>query len=248
MKSKQTVLRIVMVIVVLALLAGCTTATPTAAPTAVPIIPATPAPTLDQAATLSVLGTQVAQTYVANQTLNAPTATPIPPTATLAPATPGTTGVPTNTPLPPTATQAATPTNTSVSSTNTPVPTSTPVQPTVAFVFPTITPQFSPTPKPYDCAVLSVSPKPLDPNKAGSDFTGAWVVINTGTQTWPQAQTDVKYVSGEKFQLNGDIVDLSNDVSSGRYYDVYVNMKAPKYIGRILQPGPSCPAARRCAH
>jgi len=215
MKFKLCVLRIVAGIAILALMAGCTTATPTA----VSNNPPTQAPTIDQAATLSVLGTQVAQTYVANQTLNAPTA--VPPSATPVPVT--------NTPLPPTPTPAATgvPTSTPAplpTSTNTPLP-------TLAFVFPTATPQFSPTPKPYSCTVLSVSPKPTDSIKVGAEFTGTWVVINTGTEAWPQAQTDVNYVSGEKFQLNGDIVDLQTDVPSGHYYTVDINMKATKYTG-----------------
>jgi hypothetical protein len=208
MKFNQTVLRILVGIVMISLLAGCATTTPTAAPTAAPNNPPTQAPTANQAATLSVLGTQVAQTYIANQTLNAPAATAVPPTATPAPAT--------NTPPPATAT---------------PTVASTPLPPTATYVWPTITPQFSPTPKAYDCIVLDVSPKQTDKIKAESDFTGSWVVVNTGTGTWPQPQTDIKYVSGEKFQLNGDIVDLNNGVSSNQYYNVYVNMKAPKYSG-----------------
>ncbi len=210
MMFKQFVLRIVVGIVIVALMAGCTTATPTAAPTAASTNPPTQAPTVDQAATLSVLGTQVAQTYVANQTLNAPAATAVPPTSTVVPAT--------NTPLPATATLPPTVTNT-------------PQKPTAAIVYPTVTPQFSPTPLAYSCTVLSVYPKSTDSIKTEADFTGTWVVVNTGTQAWPQAQTDVKYVSGEKFQLNGDIVDLQTDVPSGHYYTVDINMKATKYIG-----------------
>ena len=216
MKFKQTALRIVVGIAILALMAGCT-ATPTTALT-VSTNPPTQAPTVDQAATLSVLGTQVAQTYVANQTLNAP-ATVVPPTSTPVQAT--------NTPLPQAPAKTGVPTDTPA-----PLPTSTnTAAPTLAFVFPTITPQYSPTPKAYTCTVLSVSPQPTEVVKTGADFTGAWVVVNTGTATWPKAQTDVKFVSGEKFQLNGDIVDLSNDVAVGSYYNVYVNMKAPKYTG-----------------
>jgi hypothetical protein len=57
------------------------------------------------------------------------------------------------------------------------------------------------------------------------------VVVNTGTEPWPKAQTDVRYVSGEKFQFKGDIVDLDNDVPSGHYYNVYIDMRAPQYTG-----------------
>jgi hypothetical protein len=87
MNSKLIGLRILLVLTVI--LAGCTTQTatmaPTTAPTATPTVMPTASPTMNQAATMSVLSTQVAGTVIANLTLTAPTSTPVPPTSTPSP-------------------------------------------------------------------------------------------------------------------------------------------------------------------
>jgi hypothetical protein len=91
MFSKSMSQRILIVLALVVLLAGCSSPTPAATPT----VP--PQPTVNVQATLGVAQTQAVQTFVANLTQNAPTATKIQPTNTLAPtATP----LPTNTPLP----------------------------------------------------------------------------------------------------------------------------------------------------
>jgi Ig-like domain from next to BRCA1 gene len=199
--------------IIILILTGCTTVTATVAPA----VPPTTAPTTDQLPTLNLVRTQAVQTALANLTLTAPTATPVLPTATLVLQT--TLALPTGTPAP---------SATSVPS-NTPLPST--ALPTSASVRFTLVPSLSPTPLAYSCYVLDVSPKPADKITTESGFDGRWVVVNTGTAAWPHLQTDIRYVSGEKFQTKGDIVDLESDVASSSSYTVYVNMKAPKYTG-----------------
>jgi hypothetical protein len=86
MLSKPMALRIVSAILLIVLLAGCSSTTPTPAPTT------PPQPTVDLKPTLNSVQTQAVQTFVVDMTKNAPTATKV---------------VPTNTPQP-TATQAPT--------------------------------------------------------------------------------------------------------------------------------------------
>ena len=103
MSSKQMGLRILAVIVLTTILAGCTNTTATVAPTAPPA--QTSAPTFDLQATLDMGKTQAAQTVIADLTQTVLSATPIPPTDT---PTMTATTAPTNTPLPPTAIPTAT--------------------------------------------------------------------------------------------------------------------------------------------
>jgi hypothetical protein len=136
MNSKLMLNKILAVIMVAIILSSCNlktavsvpTAVATTAPTAIPTAAAptdTLAPTIDQ----NLVNTQAAQTAAASMTLNAPTATSIPPTSTF-------TAVPvitqTFTPLPPTAT------------------------PTVTYIY--VTKTSTPTPIGYACSVISTSP------------------------------------------------------------------------------------------
>jgi hypothetical protein len=209
MSSKPMGLKILAVIVVLAtFMAGCTNATPTAAPTAVPTI----APTIDQAPTLSLLGTQVAQTFAANLTLTVPPATPVPPTATLPPtATPppavAATAAPTSTPLPPPALPTAT---------------------SSAFVG---TPYRTPTLTTYNCGIISVSPGLKDTIQADTDFMASWWVENTGTETWAVTDVVIQFIKGENFQKTGTSYNLYQSVNPTGSYTVNINMHAPKLAG-----------------
>lgn len=115
MRLKQSFQKVLVVIALAAILAGCSSPTPTA----------TVMPTVDQQPTLNAVRTQVAQTVVADLTKNAPTATPVTPTATAQPTQ--TQVPPTDTPVPPTAAPTAKPTATYIPWTATPLYTATPV-------------------------------------------------------------------------------------------------------------------------
>ena len=202
-------LRILAMVVLVTILAGCTnaTATPTSSPTSIQ------QPTTIQQATFDLLRTQAAQTVVANLTQNAPTNTPVLPTATPVPTStpaPTSTPLPTNTPLPPTS------------------------LPTATFVPWTSTPYYTATSTAYNCTITSVTPKTTDTLKAGQDFDGNWVVKNTGTSGWLMVDTDFKYVSGTKFQTKGDLFDFKSDVAVGASYTVIVDMLAPTDAGTYL--------------
>lgn len=198
---------------IILILTGCTTVTATVAPAVLP----TAAPTTDTLPTLNLVRTQAVQTVLAFLTQPPPTATPVLPTATLVLLT--TLALPTDTPAP-----SATP-----APSNTPLPPT--ALPTATYIPYTLVPSLSPTPVAYSCYVLDVSPKPADKITTESGFDGRWLVVNNGTAAWPHLQTDIRYVSGEKFQTKGDIVDMQSDVAVNGSYTVYVNMKAPKYTG-----------------
>ncbi len=204
MSSKSLGLKIIMVMMLAAVLAGCNSAATTVAPTS--------GTNTDQQATLDSLRTQVAQTVIANPTLVPPTETPVletnTPTITSTP-TSTVTPLATSTPLPPTLTP-----------TRTPVPwTSTPV--------------YTATSTAFNCTITSVTPNTAStPIKVGYDFDGNWVIKNTGTETWNHGDIDIKYISGTKFQVAGqDVVDLKNDVAHDASYTVIIDMVAPTTAG-----------------
>jgi len=174
------------------ILAGCSPA-PTPSPTAVP--------TIDPQPTFNAIATQAVQTMVADLTLNAPTATPVTPTATPAP---------TETPAP----------------TNTPAPTETPTR---VFIPWTATP--TATQAAYACTVTGVSPTTSDTIKVDQDFDAKWSLKNTGTKTWIAGNTDIGFIDGTKFQTSGDLFDLSSDVAPNGTYTVVIDMKAPSSDG-----------------
>jgi hypothetical protein len=123
MYSKSMVGKILSVVIIAAIFAGCNAA-PTATPTA--------APTVDQKPTFDAVSTQAVQTMVANLTLNAPTATQTSlPTDTPAP-TATTPPQPTNTPAP-----SETPTRVFIPWTKTPTATQAVYNCTVTSVSPT---------------------------------------------------------------------------------------------------------------
>lgn len=119
-------LKLLIVILMAGLLAGCSSPTPTAIPTTAPTLPVQP--TVNVQPTLFAAQTQAVQLYIANLTQNAPTATRV---------------LPTNTPLP-TATPAisATPQGTAVKATATlaPKPAGSTVTPAVSCVVKSVYP------------------------------------------------------------------------------------------------------------
>jgi len=212
MHAKPMPLKILAVLLIAAILAGCSLQFNVPTPTTAPTIAhnteenskPTTAPTEDVQPTLDMVKTQAAQTVVAELTLNAPTATPITPTST---ATATVTLGPTNTPVPPTA------------------------KPTATFIPWTATPKYTATPLGYACVITEATPKSTDQIKVSTDFDGRWVVKNTGTITWLKSGVDFKYISGTKFQVLGDLFDMKSDVAPDASYTVIVDMKAPVDAG-----------------
>ncbi len=203
MSSKSMGLKLILVIMITAILAGCNTAATTVAPTV--------ESTSDQQATLDSLRTQVAQTVIANPTLVPPTDTPVLETDTptiTSTATSTVTPLPTSTPLPPT------------------------IAPTRTLVPWTSTPVYTATLTTFNCAITEVTPNSTTTVKKGDDFDGRWVVKNTGTETWIHTEVDIKYISGTKMQKAGeDLLDMKSDVAHNASYTVIVDMIAPSTAG-----------------
>jgi len=202
MKNTRITLRILAMVAIMTILAGCSTATTAVVATAVP--------TEIQASTVSAIMTQAANTVFANLTKNAVTDTPALPTNTLAPSG---TPLPTNTPLP----------------TSTPLPP--PATATATYIPWTSTPVFTPTLTTYNCTLTDASPKTTNKITPGMDIDGQWVVKNTGSETWLHTEIDLKYVSGTKFQTISDLFDLKSDVAKNESYTVIVDMLAPATVG-----------------
>ncbi len=202
MRLQQMVQKILVVLVMAAILVGCST--PTTAPIATAMPTTGQQATVDQQPTLNALGTQVAQTMVVDLTKNAPTETPVTPTATDEPtATPA----PTNTPMPPTA------------------------LPTATYIPWTATPLYTNTPVNNACSITSVEPLSTTILLKKADFDGKWVVKNIGAQTWETSAVDIVYKSGTKLQKLYDIEDLKTTVPYNSSLTVIVDMTAPADAG-----------------
>jgi len=203
------------VVVMTAFLMGCTTQTVTVIPTTPPQATSDPQPTFN------AVQTQAAQTVIANLTKNAPTATPVKLTNTVAPSA---TSAPTSTP---TSAPTSTPT---VALTATLAATVAPtLTPTQAVKLSTLTPTLST----YNCANLSQAPLNTDVMPPYADFDGVWVVQNTGSQLWTNADLDILYLSGTRLQKRADVneVPFTVSVSHNEQYTVRVDMKAPAVPG-----------------
>lgn len=174
---------------------------------------ATPQPTVDIASTLDAARTQAVLTVEAEQA-SRPTATELPPTATLAPSA---TELPTETPLP---------SSTPVIATNTPPPTNTPAGPTK-----TPPPTLTPTASDYGCSITAFSPARGDTFPPKADFDGRWTVKNTGKKSWLTSEIDYRYHSGEKMYVGGDVFDLKKDVAPGESIEIIVDMLSPTNAG-----------------
>lgn len=169
-------------------------------------------PTVNTQPTVNAIQTQAVATAVMDMTLKAPTAAPVLPTATALPPTEAPTLAPTNTPEPVVVLPTA-------------VPTATRIPPTQA-------PVYTATSTAYNCTVTEASPAFGADIRFGGDFDGKWVVKNTGTETWSSGDVDIKYVSGTKFQVSVDALDLGKDVAKGESYTIIVDMLAPADAGR----------------
>ena len=208
MSVKIIAWKLLLVLALAGLLAGCgsptATVTPTAAATTAPTsAPATAAPTLDLQPTLNAVKTQSAATVIANLTQNAPSATSLPPTATQ-PAQATATAAPSSTPLP-----AAT-----------------------ATTKPILTPwTLVPTQAAYSCAITSFYPTKNISYPPLSNFDVQWVIRNTGKDKWLATETQLHYVDGVKMQKFGDTVNLKTDVAPNGSYTLGIDMVAPAATG-----------------
>ncbi|HVP21981.1 MAG TPA: NBR1-Ig-like domain-containing protein [Anaerolineaceae bacterium] len=205
MPPKSILFKLFAAIIVLTILGGCTSPTPQPTATPIPFPTATLAPTVDQ----NLINTQAAQTATAN----APTESPVPPSAT-----PTDTQAPTVT-LTPSDTATITPTFTSLPPTAFPTWTLSPF---------TLTP--SSTPSGYACTVTSTTPKSTDTVKVSTNFGFTWVIQNTGSKLWGQHNADLKYVSGASMQTK-NLFDFTQDVRPGASYTATVTMNSPATAG-----------------
>ena len=134
----------------------------------------------------------------------------------------------TETPLP-TQTQAPTaspefvevtlPADTPIAITNTPnIPSS-----------PNETPTVSLTPQLYACDVDTQSPGYHEEMEPGTDFDIRWVIVNTGTRTWP-AGFDVKYSAGSKM-TGPTLLEIPVELKPNDRYTIVLDAVAPKKDG-----------------
>lgn len=219
MSVRQMILRLGMVLLAAAVLAGCSSPTATVAPTAGPTTAATTAPTspaptaaatVDLQPTFNAIKTQSAATVIANLTQNAPTAAPV---------------------IPATATPAAQPTATAAPS-STPLPRAT-TAPTAAATATAVLKPWTlvPTQAAYSCMVIDYSPKASVSFSPSADFDVQWVIKNTGKLKWLATETQFHYADGVKMQKKGDTVDLKTDVAPNGSYTVGLDMLAPAEAG-----------------
>ncbi len=191
MKEKYRLVYILLIAVIA--LSGCTPA---------PAQPYIPVETI-VAATYAVIA---AQTEAAR-----PTATPIPPTATVT--RPPGTATPT-----PTATFVLSTFTPSFTPTNTPKPTATNVVAGSGNVT-------------YACNIISLLPENGSEVKAGEEFDWIWRVENIGNATWQKDEVMVVYSSGVDFAKRDKVV-LKDNTVPGEVAEFRVRMLTPKEPGR----------------
>jgi hypothetical protein len=170
----------------------------------------TVAPTLDTKPTLDAASTAAVQTAFVQLTENAPTATPIIPTDTQAPTA--------------TATATLEPSPTVVL----PTATATVFHPTWTSVPATATV----TPVPVYCSITTQEPASGATFAPKADFDGHWIVKNVGKETWLAANSDVRYITGDKLQVNGDLYDIATDVAPDASTTITIDMVAPTTAGK----------------
>ncbi len=120
-------------------------------------------------------------------------------------------------------------------------PSSTPLPTFTSFVLPTatitLTPTRTPTETPtvtptsdlYECQVLSVFPNGAT-FPPGGDFDGKWTLKNVGKEQWSD-RFDWVFVSGDRFQVSVDSIDLTSYINPGNEVQFVVDMLAPRSPG-----------------
>lgn len=94
---------------------------------------------------------------------------------------------------------------------------------------PTETPEASPTSELYQCQVLYYFPNGAS-FPPGGDFDGKWTLRNTGKEQWSD-QFDWVFISGDRFQVSSDSIDLTQYINPGNEVDFIVDMLAPRQPG-----------------
>ncbi len=137
---------------------------------------------------------------------------------------------------------SATNTLTPLPSTNTPIPSATPISPSRTFTevpptytplppTATTTPSVTPTRSDFNCQLVSSSPALNQVYPPGGDFDGRWTFKNTGSEIWDKDDIDFLYISGTKFQVYVDKLDLSASVNKGDSMEFIIDMLAPNSAG-----------------
>ncbi len=120
-------------------------------------------------------------------------------------------------------------------------PSSTPLPTFTSFVLPTatitLTPTRTPTETPtvtptsdlYACQVISSFPNGAT-FPPGGDFDGRWTLKNVGKEQWSDA-FDWVFVSGDRFQVSVDSIDLNRYINPGNEVEFIVDMLAPRSPG-----------------
>lgn len=120
-------------------------------------------------------------------------------------------------------------------------PSSTPLPTFTSFVLPSATPSNTPTKTPtetpeatatselYQCSIIYSQPNGAT-FPPGGDFDGKWNLRNTGTQQWSD-EFDWVFVSGDRFQVSADVVDLNQYINPGNDVTFIVDMIAPNQPG-----------------
>lgn len=120
-------------------------------------------------------------------------------------------------------------------------PSSTPLPTFTSFVLPTatitpsptntvtLTPEASPTSELYQCSVTYSYPNGAS-FPPGGDFDGNWTLRNTGKEQWSD-RFDWVFISGDRFQVGSDTIDLTQYINPGNETGFVVDMVAPKQPG-----------------
>ena len=94
-------------------------------------------------------------------------------------------------------------------------------------------PPVGPTPPPTTgngCTVVSQTPADGTTFTIDTPFTTTWVLKNTGSSKWPDAEVDLRYegaYNNVQLHTGSDLYDLATDVKPGGTYNFSVPMIAP---------------------
>ncbi|PWB54408.1 MAG: hypothetical protein C3F13_06540, partial [Anaerolineales bacterium] len=94
-------------------------------------------------------------------------------------------------------------------------------------------PVVEPTPPPITatgCTLVNQTPPDASVEAAGSQFTTVWVLKNSSTSSWSQADYDISYVGAVDnipLHVGSDVYDLTTNVDPGWTYYFYMPMLAP---------------------
>jgi hypothetical protein len=110
---------------------------------------------------------------------------------------------------------------------DTPLPSETPVPSNTSP--PSDTPTVTRTPALYSCGVVLHKPGYKAEIKAGANFDIRWVIINTGTRTWP-AGLDVKFRSGTQM-TTVTVKEINKEMKPKDTFEINLGATAPTKAG-----------------